>query len=300
MASVAVFLNIRASGGDRAGVTAELREALAARHLAARIVAPTAGVDLVTSVRDNLDGAAIAVAAGGDGTVNAVATVIAGTPTPLGVIPLGTLNHFAKDLGLPLDLDQAVGVIAAGRTANVDVGDVNGRVFVNNSSIGVYPSLVHAREALQQRGHRKWPAFVLAAIGVLRTQHRLLVRVEAARQAAVWRTPFVMVGNNAYDVTGFRTAGRTRLDGGKVFAYVAPPVRVRELPATLIRAWLGRVLHQRPGSDGFQVVSATELWIDARGPRAIRAALDGEVATLALPLHYRSRPGRLVVLVPAK
>jgi diacylglycerol kinase family enzyme len=88
---------------------------------------------------------AVVVAGGGDGTVNAVAGVLAGTEKPLGVLPLGTLNHFAKDLGIPHEVERAVQLLGTGAPRRVDVAEVNGRVFVNNSSIGVYPLAVRER-----------------------------------------------------------------------------------------------------------------------------------------------------------
>ena len=106
--------------------------------------------------------ASIVVAAGGDGTISSVAAAVIDSPAALGVLPLGTLNHFAKDLHIPLDLAGAIAVVAAGHVGHVDVGQVNERVFVNNSSIGIYPSIVEEREALRRRGHRKWPAMALA------------------------------------------------------------------------------------------------------------------------------------------
>src|SRR4051812_6243792 len=89
------------------------------------------------------------VAGGGDGTVNAVASALAGRPTPLGVLPLGTLNHFAKVLRIPLELPKAVDAIVAGHATHVDVGRVNGRIFLNNCSIGIYPNVVERRERLR-------------------------------------------------------------------------------------------------------------------------------------------------------
>src|SRR5579864_154965 len=93
----------------------------------------------------------IVVAAGGDGTVAAVAAAVAGSRATLGVLPIGTSNHFARDLGLPATLPQAISVIAAGHARAVDVGEVNGRLFLNNSSIGMYPRIVHRREGQRQR-----------------------------------------------------------------------------------------------------------------------------------------------------
>src|SRR4030095_15170061 len=146
MASVAVLLNARAGAAGTGNVEACLRDAFAARGFEAKLIVPEPGSDLIEVVRRQINGASVAVAAGGDGTVNAVAAAVIGTPTRMGVIPLGTLNHFAKDLAIPLEIERAVDTIAGGRVVAIDVGEVNGRVFVNNSSLGLYASLVQARE----------------------------------------------------------------------------------------------------------------------------------------------------------
>ena len=236
----------------------------------------------------------IVVAAGGDGTVSRVAAGLVGTPAVLGVLPLGTLNHFAKDLRIPLDLEKAVATIAAPRVGRVDVGLVNDRVFLNNSSIGIYPSIIEAREELRRLGHRKWPAFALATYRVLRRYPGVFVRIEADGRQSVWRTPFVFVGNNEYELDGIRLGGRARLDGGQLFTYLAPRVRTRELPMLLARALLGRVRQ----SGAFEIVSAPEVWIDTPNARQVRVALDGEITTMTTPLHYRTCPGALKVLLP--
>ena len=132
-------------------------------------------------------------AAGGDGTVSSVAAAVAGSATPFGILPLGTLNHFAKDLHIPLDLAQAVHTIASRHIVVVDAAQVNGRVFVNNSSIGLYPSVVERREALRKQGHRKWPAFAMAATQVLSRSEDVSVRLNVDGRQIVTRTPFVFV-----------------------------------------------------------------------------------------------------------
>ena len=297
---IPVFLNSRAGAHDARDLAAEIAKRFADRGIAADVHVLGPDGDLVVRVREAIRGACLVVAAGGDGTVNTVASAIEGAGVHLGVLPLGTLNHFAKDAGIPLDLASAVGVIAGGATRRVDVGEVNDRLFLNNSSIGVYPSLVQAREALQARGHRKWTAFALAALRVLRQQHRLVVKLQADGRPSSWHTPFVMVGNNEYDVTGLRLAGRSRLDTGRLFTYVAPHVRVRDLPRATARAWFGRLVHHdERTSDQFRMISAAELWIDAAGPRRVHVSIDGEVMTTRFPLHYRSRPGALQVCCPA-
>ena len=151
------------------------------------------------------------VAGGGDGTVNAVAGALVGTDTALGVLPIGTLNHFAKDVGIPLDLEAAVRNIFTGRVTKVDVGGVNGRVFVNNSGVGVYPHIVRQREEEQRHGHVKWVAFVLAVGSVVRRYSRLRVRLHMDEAEALARvTPFLLVGNNKYEVAGLEIGRRTK------------------------------------------------------------------------------------------
>jgi diacylglycerol kinase family enzyme len=289
---ITVLLNPLAAGA------AELEADIAALFLAAgseaRIVKLERGQDLATLARAASARTSIVVAAGGDGTVSGVAAGLVGTPAMLGVLPLGTLNHFAKDLDIPLDLEKAVASIAAQRVGRIDVGQVNGRVFLNNSSIGIYPSIVEAREELRRLGHRKWPAFAIATFRVLRRFRGVLVRIEIDGQQSVRRTPFVFVGNNAYELDGIRLGRRARLDGGRLFTYLAPRVRTRELPMLLARALLGRV--RRSGA--FEIVSGTELWIDTPRARHVRVALDGEITRMTTPLHYRTCPGALKVLLP--
>jgi diacylglycerol kinase family enzyme len=237
---------------------------------------------------------AIVVAAGGDGTVSRVAAGLIGTRAVLGVLPLGTLNHFAKDVGISLDLTKAVATIAGRHVRRIDAACVNDRVFVNNSSIGIYPSIVEARDELRRQGHRKWPAFALATFRVLRRYRGVTVAIEVGGRRYVWRTPFVFVGNNQYALDGIRLGSRTRLDGGRLFAYLAPRVRTRALPRLVAQALLGRATR----SGAFRIVSARELSIDRPHGGRLRVALDGEVTTMATPLHYRACPGALRVLVP--
>ena len=145
--------------------------------------------------------APLIIAGGGDGTVNALASVLAGTDTALGVLPLGALNHFARDLGIPVALDAAVEASVKGKRRSVDVGEVNGRVFVNNSSLGLYPEIVRRREKQQRRlGRSKWHAMLWATHMVLRGHPFLELALELDGVAQRRRTPFVFVGNNVYQM----------------------------------------------------------------------------------------------------
>jgi diacylglycerol kinase family enzyme len=238
---------------------------------------------------------ATVVAAGGDGTVSAIAAMLAGTPAIIGVLPLGSLNHFARDLGIPADLEKAVAVIAAGRTRRVDVGIVNDRVFVNNASLGVYPSIVEAREELRRQGHRKWPAMALAILRILRHYRGVRVRVTVGERRVEHRTPFVFIGNNEYTTQGARLGQRASLAGGRLFVYLTPRIRAWQLPRLVIRALLGR-----PSTvDDIEVLSGDDVRIEIPGSARVRLAMDGETMTMATPLRCRLFAASLNVLSPA-
>src|SRR5207237_165954 len=154
-------------------------------------------------------------------------------------------------------------------TARVDVGEVNGRPFLNNSSIGLYPDLVVERERLRQRGHRKWIAGALAVAAILRNYRGILVRLTSAEATGRARTPFMFVGNNEYETEGLRLGGRPHVDCGKLFGYLAPRVHTRELPKLLAAALLGRTHSART----LRSFPATELEVETPGRHRVRVAL---------------------------
>lgn len=290
-----VILN-QMAGANRTGLREEIEQLFRNHQLEPDIHEPATPAETAQRVRAAIDARVDAVvAAGGDGTVSAVASALAGGPTPLGVLPIGTLNHFAKDLGLPLDLPSAVDTIAAGRIRHVDVGRLSDRIFLNNASIGVYPSIVERRERLRQLGRGKWTAFVKATIEVLSDDEEVSIRLESETARVVARTPFLFVGNNEYKVEGLHLAERTRVDGGSLYAYFAPPVRTRDLPKLLVQALLGHARQRH----AIQSISAGELWVETPWNRVLKVACDGEVVTLQAPLHFQIWPGALNVIVPA-
>jgi diacylglycerol kinase family enzyme len=234
------------------------------------------------------------VAAGGDGTVSAVAAALAGSGVPLAVLPLGTLNHFAKDLGIPASLDEAVRVAVEGRVRELDVGEVNGRVFINNSSIGLYPAMVRRRERQRRRlGRGKWHAMLWAAFNALRAHPFLHLRLELGGEEHRRRTPFVFIGNNVYRMEGLDIGARERLDAGVLSVYLAHRTGRLGLVRLALRALFGRLY---AGHD-FEAATTTRLRIDARHKRLL-VATDGEVQAMDLPLEYRLRRGALRVVTP--
>ncbi len=194
---LAVFLNPRAGGAGSKDLRTRLERLFCEAGVEAQITLLHPGLDPVEAAGHAARTAAAVVAAGGDGEDQCRRLRSrSGTAVPLGVLPLGTLNHFARDLGLPLGLKQAVTAIAGGRRVAVDVGRLNDRTFLNNASIGVYPNIVELRDQLQRLGHGRLGALVSATGKVLRSYRG--VSVELTSESGRWagRTPFVFVGNN--------------------------------------------------------------------------------------------------------
>ncbi|GAB3416075.1 diacylglycerol kinase family lipid kinase [Massilia agilis] len=295
MRKAAVIVNGSAGSGHDQDTARTLREQFGAAGIEAAVTLADGGAAIIDAAHKAAQSdAELVVGGGGDGTINAVASVLVGTGRPFGVLPLGTLNHFAKDLGMPLALDQAVRALATGRPRQVDVGEVNGRIFLNNSSLGLYPDIVHDREKQQRRlGRRKWLAAAWASLAALRRYPFLSVRLVVEGQRLARRTPFVFIGNNQYTMQGFSIGERARLDQGVLSLYVAQRPGRLGLLRFALRALMGTLAQDRD----FDVLLAAEMEVTTLRPR-IRVATDGEVTVMDSPLRYRVRPGALTVIVP--
>ncbi|GAB3469087.1 diacylglycerol kinase family protein [Massilia terrae] len=295
MRRAAVIVNGGAGSGHDKARAGAVRDSFGRVGVDASVTLASTGGEILQAARVALEGDhEIIVGGGGDGTMNAVASVLVGTGKLFGVLPLGTLNHFAKDIGMPLDLDQAVHAIATGRHKQVDVGVVNGKVFLNNSSLGLYPDMVHDRDRQRRRlGRGKWLAAAWASVAALRRYPFLSVRMNVDGQRLARRTPFVFIGNNQYRMQGLSIGERARLDAGVLSLYVAQHPSRFGLLRFALRALAGRLAQERD----FDVLLASEMEV-ATSHRRIRVATDGEVMLMESPLRYRVLPGALTVVVP--
>jgi diacylglycerol kinase family enzyme len=212
-----------------------------------------------------------------------------------GVIPLGTLNHFAKDAGIPLELDAAIGVLAAGRTTTFDAGEINGRIFVNNASAGIYARIVRERQIEQRQGHSKWTAF---AIGLGRTWlgfRPITVRLTVDGEPRVVRTPFVFVGNGRYVEEGTGLGSRSSIETGLLSIYVAPECGRAGMFVLLLRALAGRLTPDV----ALESLTAQDVAIEP-ATAAVPIAIDGELITERAPVRCRMLPRALRTLVPPR
>jgi diacylglycerol kinase family enzyme len=293
---IPVIVNVSAGGGRESAVAGQLRELFGRHGVSVEVHCASSGEELAGMARRAMQSKPpILVAGGGDGTLSAVADAVRGTDTAFGVLPLGTFNHFAKDLGIPIELEKAVEVIACGERKAVDVGEVNGACFLNNASLGIYPVIVRRRE-FQQRtlGRRKFSAMAWAIWSVLRRSPFMRLRVELdGGESRAWRAPFIFIGNNIYNMQGFDIGTRERLDCGQLSIYSTPRGSRWGLFKLALHALFGRLQQ----SKDFVGTAARELRVESRRPR-LRVAADGEVRLLQTPLEFRIVPRSLLVMTP--
>jgi diacylglycerol kinase family enzyme len=266
----------------------------AARSEGLEVVRVAAGVDILETIRRRLsEGRRLFVAAGGDGTVNHVLQPLVQTEAHLGVIPVGTYNHFAKDVGIPLDWRAALDVALNGSSRQIDVARVNDRFFVNNVSIGLYPELVARREELG-RDYPRWKARLYAIYATLRKYPHVTVAVETEHHREVIRSHVLLVSNNSYDLSrmGIETS-RESLSSGRLAVYWAP-----HLPRLALLRYAARYLAgQMTAAAGFRSMQTTHLQLQSSRKR-IRIGVDGELFTMTMPLTIATVPSSLLVRVP--
>jgi diacylglycerol kinase family enzyme len=263
------LLLINPRSGDDDPSPDELRQAARERGVETHLLEQ--GDDPLELARAS--GAAVLGAAGGDGSLAAVASVALETGAAFVCIPFGTRNHFARDVGL--DRDDPLGALAAfdddAVERRIDVAKVGDRIFLNNLSLGAYAGLVHRREHHRRRGEVL--ARARALVQTARRRHHLRVRVNGEELAA----RVLLVGNTRYDVDLFTLGERERLDGGELQLWAAA-------------GWLPNAWEERVG---------TRFTVELAQSR-IRAAIDGEPAMLSTPLELESLPHALRVLVPGR
>jgi diacylglycerol kinase family enzyme len=207
---------------------------------------------------------------------------------------LGTLNHFARDLGLPADVGEAAAIIAAGNERCVDVAEMNGRIFINNSAIGLYPLMVVDRDLQRKRlGRSKRLAVVVAAIRTLvRFGHQRLTLIVNDEQERA-DTPLLFVGNNDYRIDLGAAGKRESLEGGQLSVLVMRKKTRSGFIGASIRALLNRAR-----TDDMERIDGVERLRVMSRRSQLTVSLDGEVVSAAPPLDYRIRKRALRVIAP--
>lgn len=222
---------------------------------------------------------ALIVTYGGDGTLSRVAGMIAGTKAVFAPLPAGTLNHFTKDLGIPQNINAALKNLTTSKIKTVDVATVNGTVFINNSSIGLYPFSLRERRSFESY-LGKWPAAVIA--GVRTMVHSRTYRVTIEKET--FRTPFIFVGNNIYEISNMGVAVRSRIDQGILSVFIVRTTSRWILLKIVLLVLIGKV-HKL---DEFEIRRVTSLTIETKHYH-LSVSHDGEVSHMRSPLYYNIR-----------
>ncbi len=233
-------------------------------------------------------------AAGGDGTINSVASCLVNTNVPLVVIPFGTLNHFARDIGVSSNLEQALTLFDDTTTEmKIDVGEVNGYYFLNNSSIGIYPRLVKQREKHEERVG-KWFAYLLAGLSVLRRPNLWHVKLAINGEVQNLKVGLLFFSNNRINTSPLGAGQRARLDAQVFDTFLvkaSTPFELFRVAASFLRG----KLDQSPLVTQTEVSEATVY----ATRHHLRVAFDGETRNFSSPLKYKIHPAALLVRVPS-
>lgn len=291
---IAVIAN--AGSGRNAREKEAVDRAMAVFGQGAEIVFWNPETDEIAALIDRLmgQGRSIIVAAGGDGTIMAVASAMAGKDARMAVLPLGTFNFFARGLGLPQEPEDAARAILAGAPRRLSLGAVNGQVFLNNASLGIYPSILKERETVYER----WGRYrVFAHWSVVKTflkfqrPMRLVLTVDGLRREI--RTPLVFVARSAYQLERYGLEGGEAIHDDRFAMFVAR----RSGRAGLFRlAWRLVTRRLELGRD-VELIDAEEIVVEMRQTNPL-VAFDGEKARMRAPLRFEILKDSLTVIVP--
>lgn len=242
-------------------------------------------------------GGGVVVAAGGDGTVNAVAQAVLGSGCAFGVLPRGTFNYFSRSHGIPVDTDAALELLLTARPQAVQAGLINERVFLVNASLGLYPKLLEDREAYKaQFGRSRLVAFGAGLATLLREHRQLRIRLEQDGRARDIRTPTLFVGNNRLQLEQIGIDEAPRVEAGELVAITLRPIGTLAMLGLLLRGAFGQL------GEADQVFSfgLRQMTVRPRSAyrRRVKVATDGEVAWLKTPLEFRVAPEPLWLLKP--
>lgn len=292
---VCVLLNHSSGKDDKSAIEARLERGFARHPGRFELRTFAAGEGLADMCQRAMkDGFGTIVAAGGDGTISGVAGQVAGTGRRMGVLPLGTFNFVARGLGIPEDLDEAIDLIASTRSRTLPVGEVNGRIFLNNASLGIYPAVLRQREGTYKRWGRSQ---IAAHWSVLRTflsfRRPVKMRVTVGGETARIKTPLAFVARSSFQLDHYGLEGADAVRDGKFALYLAPDVtRWQLLSRALLLATKGMVMHR-----DFSLFTGSEILIETSRRRQL-VAMDGERLMLNGPFRFRMHPDALIVAAP--
>ena len=237
----------------------------------------------------------VIVAAGGDGTLNAVASKLMGTDIPMGILPLGTFNYVARVLNIPLDLLDAAKAIGEGQPRSVHVAQLNQHIYLNNASLGLYPLFIQKREQFNKHfGRFPLHAYTSALDVLIRDRKELKLEVEVDGQRYPVKTPLIFFGNNQLQLAEMKLRIAKAAEAGKVAGVVVAKSDKRTLFKTLWQLIKGNL---DQASDVYSF-AADEVIVHSKRNK-LTVAVDGEIVTMTPPLKITVRKHALNIMVPA-
>lgn len=294
---MAIIINQASGCADKAPVLSYLQQRARAAHLAYEVFRAEHGGQVDALARQAVAGKFDwLVVCGGDGTITTVAQHLVGTRCALGVVPMGTFNYFARNLGLPVEPQRAVDVLFPGQVARLAVGKVNNRIFLNNASLGFYPELLLEREHLQKKlGRHKWSALLSGLLAALHRPELMDLHLTEEQQVVDRQTPLLYACCNRFQLAHFDAPGCDCVRAGQLALFVTHPVGRAGLVGLALRTFWGHLKN----SDAVELLCVPDAWV--RPVRAcLHVALDGEVVTLEAPLHFHMCEDALQVILPER
>jgi diacylglycerol kinase family enzyme len=292
---IRVILNV--GSGKRRGeaLVEELREQFDRYPGRFDLVQVNPGMDIPGEARRAVEeGFATVVACGGDGTISGVAQGVAGTEARMGVLSFGTFNYFARSLGLPESVEDKVRVLIEGEPRAITIGAVNGKVFLNNASLGAYSRILERREDIYKRfGRSRIAAFWSVFSTLADNRAPMVLRVTVDGEVRRARTPLVFVASNAYQLEEFGLAGADCVRDGQFALFLAPDGSPLALIGHALRLGLRRLKPERD----FELVCGREIVVESAKHHRL-VARDGERSKMEAPFRFEARDEGLTVLVP--
>ena len=297
-----VVFNLGSGAGDAASARQAIEQACASAGRELQLLPVEDSRHIAATARDAVQRAraqqGVVVAAGGDGTLNAVAQAVLGSGCAFGVLPQGTFNYFGRSHGIPQDTAEAMQVLLQSPAQPVQAGLVNDRVFLVNASVGLYPRLLEEREGWKRRfGRSRLVALGAGLATLLRGYRSLRLQLEVQGRTQQLRTPTLFVGNNALQLQQLGFPEAQQVEQGALAAVVLRPVGRAAMLWLMLRGAFG----QLGQADQVLSFACARLQAQLGWPptvRRVKVATDGEVLRLPLPLRFRVAPEPLWLIRP--
>ncbi len=290
-----VLMNLKSGRGSDHPQIHDLEQAFAAHGITAEIIRLKPNDDIsARASKLAREGADLVVAAGGDGTICGVASGLVGTQTTMGVIPMGTFNYFGRSLNIPETASEAIAVIARNHRKSIPVGVINDRVFLNNTSLGIYPQILRTRETVYARwGRSRIAAYWSVLKTMLRLPRRLKLQITVDGKTREVKTSLLFAVSNAFQLEQMGLEGLECIEKGKLAVLIAPNSGRLGLLKNGLALMLGRAQRHHD----FELMCADHMHITCKR-KSLLVARDGERSRISGPFHLEMRQGALTVLTP--